>query len=134
MNWSAQSRSWAAPSPGPWILHKDSLRLSGKKSSPPQRGSGGTTKTHVYLTQNNGILSLQRKKENPTNIEFGEVTLSLQFIKNLVCLQYIECISRTNKEKNLEPMKKNATLEQTKNFLQQKLEADFTFFLHFNLD
>ena len=92
------------------------------------RGSGGTTKTHVYLTQNNGILSLQRKKENPTNIEFGEVTLSLQFIKNLVCLQYIECISRTNKEKNLEPMKKNATLEQTKNFLQQKLEADFTFF------
>ncbi len=71
---------------------------------------------------------MQRKKENPTNIEFGEVTLSLQYIKNFVCLQYTECISKTNKEKNLEPMTKNAILKQTKNFLQTKTRGEFSFF------
>ncbi len=93
----------------------------------------GTTKTHAYLAHNKGILSLQRKKENPSNIEFDEVTLSLQYVKKCVCLQYTECISQTNKEKNLEPMAKNAILEQTKNFLQTKTRGGFYFFLSFNV-
>ncbi len=98
-----------------------------------RRGSGGTTKAYVYLAQNNGMSSLQWKKGNPINIEFGNVTLSLQYIKNLVCLQYTECISWTNKEKKSWTNDEKCYAWTNNEFpTNQRVGADFTWFSFFH--